>query len=317
MIFSFDVIKNMIKYYLSKERMFEMKDLGIDIGGTFIKYAYVSKDNKILKKWKKETKKFNTKDEFYDYLCADLDLNDVEVVGISAPGVISDDSTIMSKAAPNVQIMLHTNVNKEISLRLLKPVKTINDAKSAGYCEFSIGHGKGTKSSAYFIIGTGIGGCLCDEFGVINGHDGLAGEFSHLPLGYRNDIVNKTLGLSHIASMTALIDIYNSIASEKVTYGTEVTEKYLNNDLKAKEAMNQWCRNIIVGLYMIIIMYNPEVICIGGGISQEDWFIDKINDMMKTEIQGPLKDLVTTKITRCLYNNDANILGAVLYARKG
>lgn len=294
-----------------------MKDLGIDIGGTFIKYAYVSKDNHILKKWKKETKRFDTKDEFYDYLCKDLDLSDVDVVGISAPGVIQDDSTIMSKAAPNVQIMLHTNVNDEISKRLHKSVKTINDAKSAGYCEFSIGNGKGTKSSAYYIIGTGIGGCLCDESGVINGKDGLAGEFSHLPLGYRQDNPNKTLGLSHLASMTALIDIYNSYVEDKVIYGTEVTEKYLNHDDIAIKTMDEWCKNIIVGLYMIIIMYNPEVICIGGGISQEDWFIDKINQMMKDEIQGPLKDLVTTKITRCLYNNDANILGAVLYARKG
>lgn len=294
-----------------------MKDLGIDIGGTFIKYAYVSKNNQILKKWKKETKKFDTKDDFYDYLCADLDLDDVDIVGVSAPGVISDNSIIMSKAAPNVQIMLHTNVNDEVSSRLHKKVKTLNDAKSAGYCEFSIGNGRGTKSSAYFIIGTGIGGCLCDESGVINGKDGLAGEFSHLPLGYRKDIPHKTLGLSHLASMTSLIEIYNSQVEDKIIYGTEVTEKYLNHDEIAIKAMDEWCRNIIVGLYMIIIMYNPDVICIGGGISQEDWFINKINQMMKDEIQGPLKNLVTTKITRCLYQNDANILGAVLYARKG
>ena len=294
-----------------------MKDLGIDIGGTFIKYAYISKDNTIIKKWKKETKLFSTKDEFYDYLCEDLDLEDVDVVGISAPGVIDDDSTVLSKAAPHVQIMYQTNVNQEVMHRLHKRVKTINDAKSAGFCEFSIGNGKGTKSSAYFIIGTGIGGCLCDETGIINGHDGIAGEFSHLPLGYREDKENKTLGLSHRASMSALIDIYNATAKEKVTYGHEVTEKYFQHDQHALLAVEQWCRYIIVGLYMIIVMYNPEIICIGGGISQEDWFITKINTMMKDEIEGPFKGLITTKIDRCLYNNDANLLGAVLYARKG
>lgn len=293
-----------------------MKDLGIDIGGTFIKYAYISKDNKILKKWKKETKLFSTKDDFYNYLCEGLDLEDVDLIGISAPGVIKDDSTVVSKAAPRVQIMFNTNVNQEVFQRLHRKVKTINDAKSAGFCEFCIGNGKNTKSSAYFIIGTGIGGCLCDKNGVINGHDGFAGEFSHLPLGYRKDICNKTLGLSHKASMTALIDNYNEKVENKITYGHEVTEKYFQNDAIAVETVDQWCKDIIIGLYMIIIMYNPEIICIGGGISQEDWFIDKINRMMQEEIQGPFKDLMTTRIDRCLYNNDANLLGAVLYARK-
>lgn len=293
-----------------------MIDLGIDIGGTFIKYAYITKDNKIIKKWRKETQLFSTKDEFYDYLCQDLDVANIDVVGVSAPGVISDDSTVVSKAAPHVQIMLNTNVNVEVAKRLNKKVKTLNDAKCAGFCEFSIGNGQHTKSSAYFIIGTGIGGCLCDENGVINGHDGLAGEFSHLPLGYRKDIPYKTLGLSHQASMSALIDIYNEKADKQVTYGHEVTEKYFQNDQNAIEAIERWCRNIIVGLYLIIIMYNPEIICIGGGISQEDWFLDKINKMMKDDIQGPLKNLVTTKIDKCMYHNDANLLGAVLYARK-
>ena len=43
--------------------------LGIDIGGTFIKYALVNENYEIVKKWKKETYLCQTKDEFYDYLC--------------------------------------------------------------------------------------------------------------------------------------------------------------------------------------------------------------------------------------------------------
>ena len=48
-----------------------MKDysLGIDIGGTFIKYALVDDNYNIINKWKVETIKFETKDEFYDYTC--------------------------------------------------------------------------------------------------------------------------------------------------------------------------------------------------------------------------------------------------------
>ena len=46
--------------------------LGIDIGGTFIKYALVDDNYNIINKWKVETIKFETKDEFYDYICSNV-----------------------------------------------------------------------------------------------------------------------------------------------------------------------------------------------------------------------------------------------------
>ena len=286
--------------------------LGIDIGGTFIKYALVEKDYTITKKWKKETKLCETKDEFYDYLCEGIKELDVECIGVSAPGVIDSDSTVLSKAARNVQIMMHHSVNEEIQSRTKIKTATMNDAKAAGYCELMIGNGKGTSSSVYFVIGTGIGGCVCDRDGVIQGVNNIAGEFSNIPMGYAN---GKILGLSHLASMSALINIYNSMSETQLTYGTEVCERYLANEETAMKAMDQWCLNICLGLFSVVIFYNPEVICLGGGISEEDWFIDKVRETWNA-LERPFKDLTTTKIDRCLYNNDANLLGAVLYATK-
>ncbi len=290
-----------------------MYHLGIDIGGTFIKYALVDESYKIVKKWKKPSILMKTKDDFYQYLCEDVDVSEVDFIGVSAPGVVNDDSTIMSKAAPNVRIMYQTNVNEEIGSRLNRPVATMNDAKAAGFCELKIGHGKGTKSSVYYIIGTGIGGCVCNESGVIQGVDNVAGEFSGLPIG--RDADGRYIGLSQIGAITSLIDIYNREAAVPLTYGTEVTEKYLKDDPVAIKAMEEWCKNILFGLHMIIIFYNPEVICLGGGISEEDWFIEKMQKMFKEDQSSHnFNGLITTRIERCKYNNDANILGAMLYA---
>ena len=91
-----------------------MLDLGIDIGGTFIKYAIVDDENQIVRKWKKETIKHENKDQFYEYLCSDLPLENIRYIGVSAPGVLAMDSTILSKAAENVCIMYQTNVRDEI-----------------------------------------------------------------------------------------------------------------------------------------------------------------------------------------------------------
>lgn len=295
-----------------------MYSLGIDIGGTFIKYALVDKEYNIKEKWKVKSIKFDTKDEFYDYLCANIkELDSIDTIGVSAPGLVDKDSNVKSYAAENVAIMYHTNINDEIRRRVNKKVSSINDAKSAGLCEFEIGNAKGSKSSAFLILGTGTGGCLCDENGVIYGKDAYAGEFHNIPfINFKDKKIDK---MGDYSSMTGLIEIYNSKVDEdkKVEYGYEVCNKYLNNDKVAISALDEWINNITVQLVAITVMYNPEVICIGGGISEEDWFIDKLKKRYKENcVEYLYSDFITTKIDRCKYNNDSNILGAIINANK-
>lgn len=294
----------------------EKFNLGIDIGGTFIKYALMDKQYHIKDKWKIETIKYNTADEFYDYICSNIKLIDeIDVIGISAPGLIDKDSNVKLYAAPNVAIMYGTNINDEIKKRTHKKVSSINDAKSAGLCEFEIGNAKGSKSSAFLIIGTGTGGCICDENGVVYGKDAFAGEFHNMP--FVNDAIGGLAKMGDYASMTGLINIYNSKVDmgDQVQYGYEVCKKYLDGNKTAELSVDEWIINIVAQLIVITVFYNPEVICIGGGISEEDWFINKVEEQYKkTCIEYLEADFITTKIDRCKYNNDANILGAIINA---
>lgn len=294
----------------------EKFNLGIDIGGTFIKYALMDKQYRIKDKWKIETIKYDTADEFYDYICSNIKLIDeIDVIGISAPGLIDKDSNVKLYAAPNVAIMYGTNINDEIKKRTHKKVSSINDAKSAGLCEFEIGNAKGSKSSAFLIIGTGTGGCICDENGVVYGKDAFAGEFHNMP--FVNDAIGGLAKMGDYASMTGLINIYNSKVDmgDQVQYGYEVCKKYLDGNKTAELSVDEWIINIVAQLIVITVFYNPEVICIGGGISEEDWFINKVKEQYKkTCIEYLEADFITTKIDRCKYNNDANILGAIINA---
>ena len=291
-------------------------NLGIDIGGTFIKYALVDKHYNIKEKWKVETTKFDNKDELYDYICSNIkDIDSIDLIGVSAPGLIDEESNVKSYAAPNIVIMYGTNINYEIRKRTNKKVASINDAKAAGLCEFKIGNAKETKSSAFLILGTGTGGCLCDDKGVIYGKDAFSGEFHNIP--FINHKTNKIDKMGDYASMTALIEIYNSKVSkdEEITYGHEVCKKYLNGDKIAKITVEEWIHNIVVELMAITVCYNPDTICIGGGISEENWFINKLKDQYKKTCKEYLEaDFITTKIDVCKYNNDANILGAIINA---
>jgi predicted NBD/HSP70 family sugar kinase len=70
-----------------------------------------------------------------------------------------------------------------------------------------------------------------------------------------------------------------------------------------------------MGFELINIFYNPEIICVGGGISKADWFIEKLQAMAKeNSMDEAFTDLKTYRIDRCKYDNDANILGAILKA---
>lgn len=289
--------------------------LGIDIGGTFIKYALADETYNIVERWKAKSIKFDSIHEFYDYICSNIkDLNSVKNIGISAPGLIDEDSNVKSYAAANVCIMKGSNVNHEIGKRTNKKVATINDAKAAGLCEFKMGNAKGSSSSAFLIIGTGTGGCLCDEKGVIYGKDGFAGEFHHLPV--LNFETGKILRQGDYASMFALIEIFNNKAAleDQAVYGSEVCEKYLNGDKTAKEAVDEWINHISIQLLTITVFYNPEIICIGGGISEEAWFIEAVREKFDNICKNYFGDaeFITTKIDKCNFNNDANILGAII-----
>lgn len=180
----------------------------------------------------------NSKDEFYDYLCQDIDVTSIDMIGISAPGIINEDSIVLSKAADTVKIMFQTNINQEVFKRLHKPVFAMKDAKAAGLCELQLGNSKDSQISAYFIIGTGVGGCVYNGNTPLYGINHVAGELSFLPFTMKDDHI---VSLSHYASMSALIELYNQKVSKEnhLYYGLDVCKLYLDNNLQAIEAMEK------------------------------------------------------------------------------
>ncbi|MFK4567805.1 ROK family protein [Enterococcus sp. UD-01] len=288
--------------------------LSIDIGGSFIKYAYLNEQLAITSKWKKPTRFFSEAQDFYDELCKGIDTEKVHCIGVSAPGVITADTTVASKAAKTVAVMYQTNIRQEIEVRLKKPAYAINDARAAGLCEVSLGNGQAAATSVYWLIGTGIGGAIFHGQELVTGADNLAGEFSHLPIAIEN---GRLKGISSVTSMTALRELYQLKASEhQLLTGEEITQRYLAGEAVALQVMEEWCLNIVQALYVVTMFYNPEVICIGGGISEEQWFIEKIQKLYSNEVQHVFSELVTTRIEACHYNNDANLLGAILHAKQ-
>ena len=173
----------------------------------------------------------------------------------------------------------------------------------------------GNKKFRVSYYCTGVGGCLCNSEDVIYGNDGFAGEVHFIP--YYDAATGKILKLGNQCSMRKLIQLYNEKVSEdsQVKYGMEVTEKYLAKDPIACEVMKVWIQNLVMDVINMVVTYNPEIICIGGGISEEEWFIKLLQEKYR-EISIPFfnatEEFLTTKITNCKYNNSSNLLGAAI-----
>lgn len=283
--------------------------VGIDIGGTYMKYAIYELDGSLVRKWKEETKHFSDKDDLYDSLCIELKKEQLAFVGVSAPGVIDEVGNVKSKAAPNISCMYTSNIKIELEKRLQVRVEAINDAKAAGYYEAKYGNGKDCESCVVVTLGTGIGGCFCLHGEVIQGFNGFAGELSSLPIG-------NGKRWCEVASVKALCDAFNK-ERLKTLHGEEICQLYLEQDPCAVSHIHAWIEQIALGCVSIAVCFNPEVICIGGGISSQAWIIDLLRDAFRKKCERYTQgEVITTKIVACSQYNDSNIAGAIAYALK-
>lgn len=295
------------------------KTLAIDIGGTFIKYGIVDEEGVVKTHYKVPAIKAETKQEFFDYICSHIRLTQgVDRIGVSSPGLIDRNDNVLSYGAPKLAVLYGSNIREEIEKRTGLPVKAINDGKAAGLCEVRLGRTRGTKVSAYLIIGTGGGGCICLEDDVFGGVDNFAGEF-HFML-YPNEKTKEVMKTGRTIGMFGLINRYNEKVSPdlQVTEGKPVIDRAFAGEPLAKQIVDDWIHRVALQCLSIIVSINPEVLCIGGGISEEDWFMERVKEeyqRVSLEVFTGVSFL-TTEIDRCQYRNDANLIGAALWAAR-
>lgn len=132
------------------------KTLAIDIGGTYIKYGIVEANGEIHDQYKVPTADAGTGKELFDYIVWNIkSLSEIELIGVSAPGLIDQGFFVRSYAAPKLSALYGCNIRQEMEKRTGIRTAAINDGKAAGLCELKMGRAVGTKLSAYLIIGTG------------------------------------------------------------------------------------------------------------------------------------------------------------------
>lgn len=282
--------------------------LAVDIGGTSIKFGILDEEGIIYEKMSLKTPNDNVEELICQINKAAEKFSkvyDLDGIAMSCPGAVDNDSGFIggTSAVPCIHgINIKAKIKSELGF---SKISMDNDGNCAALAEVWKGAAKDYKDSAFFIIGTGIGGAIIKNKDIHRGAHLEAGEFGYMITsdGYE--------GLSEIASTVSMVKKVEKRKNTNGLDGKKVFEMAQNGDVIAKEEIEKFYRNIAVGIYNVQYICDPEVIVIGGGISERSDIICNIERAID-EIRNKSQIIkIKPVIKKCEFKNDANLIGAV------
>lgn len=313
------------------------KLIGIDLGGTTIKFAIMTATGDIQQKWSIQT---NILDEgshivpdIIDSINYHLDLYQLDKeriigVGMGTPGTVNEkDGTV--QGAFNLNWKESQNVKADLEAGLGFPVAVDNDANAAALGEQWRGAGNNQPEVVFVTLGTGVGGGLVNEGKMIHGAKGAAGEVGHMiiePGGYQCTCGNygcleqyaSATGVVHLAHDYADAYAGDSKLKAMVSNGEEITSKIVfdlakEGDYLANEVVDKVAFYLGLATANIANLLNPSAIVIGGGVSAA-------GDFLLTRVQKNFNDFAfkmtrhVTELKLAELGNDAGAYGAASLA---
>ena len=241
--------------------------IGIDLGGTNIKSAAVTREGELLERSSAETSDDGSG------AWAERVRDEVErlqgrhghalAVGIATPGLPAPGGRSIASVAGRLR-QLH-GLDWTEFLRAPERVPVINDAQAALLGEAWLGAAAGRRNVLMLTLGTGVGGAIMSEGRLLRGHLGRAGEVGHISLQF--DAPSDSLGIP--GSLETAIGNHTVAARSNGRFSTtrELVEAHRAGD---KEATAVWTRSVhqlACAVASLINIVDPELIIIGGGIA--------------------------------------------------
>ena len=318
-----------------------MVNLGIDLGGTNIVVGVVDENRKILAKGKRKTALPRSADEIFDDIyaaaldaceAAGITMDEVESVGLGTPGAVEPTEGIITYSA---NLFFHNVPAKKIlEERFGKPAYVGNDANCAAFGEYHAGAGRGTHDMIAVTLGTGVGGGIVVDNKLLTGYNGAAGEVGHMVIvadGVQCNCGRKGCWETY-ASASGLIRMTKELRakgnypalenaiSQEGEINAKVAYMAARGGSAACEALcRDYARFVAAGITNLINIFQPQVVCIGGGVSHEGAaLLEPVKEFIAAE--NYTKDSAPetqTVIKLAELGNDAGIIGAALLKTNG
>ncbi|AYG01048.1 ROK family glucokinase [Lactococcus allomyrinae] len=315
------------------------KIIGIDLGGTSIKFGILTLEGEVQDKWSIPTNILEDgKHVVPDIVAAinhrlslyNLDKSDFIGIGMGTPGSVNiAEGTV--KAAYNLNWADTQKVGKPISEGVGLPFILDNDANVAALGERWVGAGENNPDVVFITLGTGVGGGIIAAGELIHGVAGAGGEIGHIcvePDGFECTCGNRGC-LETVTSATGIVRIARQFAEEyegdsaikaAIDNGDEVTSKDIfvaaeSGDKFSLSVVDKFAYYLGFACANLGSTLNPDSIVIGGGVSAAGEFLrEKVESYFKKYAFSTVRN--TTKIKLAVLGNDAGIIGAASLALK-
>ena len=309
--------------------------VGIDLGGTNIVAGVVDEKYEIIARASCKTNVPRPEAEICDSMAAivkeaikkaKLKMDDIDYIGIGVPGAVNPETRII-ETSPNL-FFKNWEIAKMMEERLHKYTKVENDANAAALGEFLAGSAKGTKNAIAITLGTGVGGGIVIDGKIYSGSNYAGAELGHMVIvkdGRECGCGRKGCWEAY-ASATALINMTKeAIRNEKAEYsymlhladddidnvnGKTAFDAQQAGDPTGAEVVEKYIGYLATGLINIINIFQPDVLCIGGGIAgQGDNLLTPLRAIIEKERFTKYNEK-QTKVCIATLGNDAGIIGA-------
>jgi predicted NBD/HSP70 family sugar kinase len=290
-----------------------MKYLVIDIGGTAIKYALMNEKAEFLDKGHVSTPQ-DTIENFTETIGVIYDRykGEIEGMALSMPGRIDSDRGYAHSGGA-----LLYNYDKDIAAILHErcpvPITIENDGKCAALAEAWIGSLSDCSDGIVVVLGTGVGGGIIKDKKLHRGRHFTAGEFSFIltnDYSEGDEFSGIWAGQAGSRGLLTPVSKAKNIPLSELD-GRKVFKMANDGDEVVLGILDEFCRKLVIQLFNLQYIYDPEKIAIGGGISFQDILMEYIQKNV-VKLAGSLKyNIVMPEIVRCKFMNDSNLIGAL------
>ena len=294
--------------------------VGIDLGGTFIKFALVSDSGEVIFTSKLAIGSSSTHDDILETIRKAIDMSmevashkslPVSGIGIGSPGVCCDG--VVVGGADNLNGWVDVHLSEMFSSKFNLPVLIDNAANVMGLGEAVFGAAQNCTDVIFLTVGTGIGGAIVADGKLYGGYKNRGTEMGHVTIDHKGIACNcgGRGCLEAYASTGALLRQYAEATgkNESELDGFYLVQQFKEGEEAAVKCMEDHTDYLGHGIAGFINTFAPQKVVIGGGISEAgQFYIDMIK---KSAMSYAMLDCAAnTDVVAATLGNMAGCLGA-------
>ena len=284
-----------------------MKIAVMDVGGTALKYG-IWQNGQLSNLGERE---YNAKEgaEALLRLIKQLlhSLAPFDRIGISTAGLVNFDEGIVNYASDNIPGYTGTNLRKILGEEFRVPLCAENDVNCVAVAEAVFGSGLNCDSFICLAYGTGIGGAIVKDKAILHrGINYAAGEMGYIVTHANEKVpgVYQSGVYENYASVSALVRKAMEY-DEKLSSGRKIFDRI--NEVAVKNILDDWIKEVVLGLSGLIHVFDPPCVILGGGIMSQGYIIEKMYELLPAYLM-PLYQNV--KLIPAQLGNNTALLGA-------